>query len=90
MANSWENEVDINHIFKTLSSLTNKYVIVEFMPLGLYSGSLENIPPVPNYYTLDWFKNNFSKYFDYILDEEVEINRHLFIGILKDKTNERS
>ena len=57
------------------------------MPLGLYSGSLENTPPVPDYYTLDWFKDNFSKYFNYILDEEVEVNRHLFIAKVKDKIN---
>lgn len=76
-------EVDILHIFKILESLSNKYIIVEFMPLGLYSGSLENTPTVPDYYTLDWFKNNFSKYFNYILDEEIEINRHLFVGKVK-------
>ncbi len=76
-------EISLNHIFKMLESHTKKYVIVEFMPLGLYSGDLEKTPPVPSYYTLDWFKTAFSKYFDYILDEEVKINRHLFVGKLK-------
>ena len=76
-------DVDLLHIFKILEALTNKYVVVEFMPLGLYSGSMENIPLLPDYYTLDWFKNEFANYFEYILDEEIAINRHLFIGKIK-------
>jgi len=76
-------EVSLKHIFKVLERLTNKYIIIEFMPLGLYSGNLENIPPVPEYYTLDWFKSSFSEYFDYCLDEEIDVNRHLFIGKIK-------
>ncbi len=76
-------DVSLAHIFKVLESLTQKYVVVEFMPLGLYFGDLDNIPPVPKYYTLDWFRDAFSEKFDHILDEEVAINRHLFIGKLK-------
>lgn len=76
-------DVGILHIFKTLKALTNKYIIVEFMPLGLYSGNMENIPLVPDFYKLDWFKKEFTNYFEYILDEEIDINRHLFIGKIK-------
>ena len=76
-------DVSLTHIFKVLKSLTNKYIIVEFMPLGLYSADMNNIPTLPDYYTLEWFKNAFSEEFEHILDEEVELNRHLFIGKLK-------
>ncbi len=76
-------DVSLNHIFKVLASHTTKYVIVEFMPLGLYFGDMDSIPAIPEYYTLDWFKEAFSAKFEHIMDEEVAINRHLFIGKLK-------
>ena len=76
-------DVSLAHIFKVLKSLTSKYVIVEFMPLGLYFGDMDNIPAIPDYYTLEWFRNAFSEAFEHVLDEEVDVNRHLFIGKLK-------
>lgn len=76
-------DVSLSHIFNVLESLSSKYVIIEFMPLGLYSGDMNNIPPIPEFYTLEWFKEAFSSKFEYILDEEVDINRHLFVGKLK-------
>ncbi len=76
--------ISIDFIFKTMSKLTNKYIIVEFMPLGLYSGNLFNIPTLPKFYNLKWFKDNFVQYFDLILDEELEINRHVFVGKIKE------
>ncbi|MEQ3655488.1 MAG: hypothetical protein ABNH00_06465 [Dokdonia sp.] len=76
-------DVSLAHIFKVLKSLTNKYIIVEFMPLGLYFGDMDNIPAIPEYYTLAWFRTAFSEEFEHILDEEVAVNRHLFIGKLK-------
>jgi len=76
-------DVSLGHIFKMLESHAKKYIIVEFMPLGLYDGNLEKTPPVPDYYTLEWFRSAFSDHFEYILDEEVKINRHLFVGKLK-------
>ena len=77
-------DVSLEHIFKVLASLTNKYIVVEFMPLGLYFGDMDNIPPFPEYYTLEWFRDAFSEKFEHILDEEVAINRHVFIGKLKE------
>jgi hypothetical protein len=76
-------DVSLDHILNTLNHIASKYVIIEFMPLGLYSGDMNNIPPVPDYYTLDWFKAKFSEKFNYLLDEEVATNRHLFVGRVK-------
>ncbi|MAP54382.1 hypothetical protein [Altibacter sp.] len=76
-------EIGLKHIFSILESLSDTYVVVEFMPLGLYAGDLKTTPPVPDFYTLAWFKEAFSAHFDYHLDEELEINRHLFIGKVK-------
>ena len=76
-------DVSLDHIFSVLKSHTKKYIVVEFMPLGLYSGDMNTIPPIPEYYTLEWFKKQFSENFEFIMDEEVAINRHLFVGKLK-------
>jgi hypothetical protein len=75
-------EVNVSHLFKVLKTLTNKYVIIEFMPLGLYSGDMDSIPPTPDFYTLAWFKKEFKTHFKHIFDEEVEVNRHVFVGEL--------
>jgi len=73
---------DINDIFSILKKVTKKYVIIDFMPLGLYGGDIGKTPKVPDYYNLTWFKLNFSKHFSLILDEKVETNRHIFVGKL--------
>lgn len=74
---------DIEYIFQTISKFTKKYILIEFMPIGLYGGNLETTPKVPDYYNIEWFRKNFLKYFDYILDEEVDYNRRLFVGKIK-------
>ena len=76
-------DIELSHIFKVLKSFTKKYVVVEFMPLGLYSGDTEKTPPIPEYYTLNWFKDLFNQNFEFILDEELDVNRHVFVGKLK-------
>ncbi|AGC76574.1 hypothetical protein LX97_01235 [Nonlabens dokdonensis] len=78
-------DITLDHIFNVLKSLSTKYVVIEFMPLGLYSGDMNNIPAVPDYYTLEWFKTTFSEYFDYMLDEKLDVNRHLFVGSIKEQ-----
>ncbi|WP_432772787.1 hypothetical protein [Francisella salimarina] len=76
-------DIPIEYIFEAVSKLANKYVIVEFMPIGLYDGNLENIPKLPEYYNLEWFRDNFKEYFELILDEEIQLNRHVFLGKVK-------
>jgi hypothetical protein len=70
----------LNFIFKKINELANKYVIIEFMPLGLYGGDLNKIPKVPEYYNVEWFKNRFSLHFILIEEKIIELNRHVFIG----------
>lgn len=76
-------KIPIDYIFETMKSLSNKYIIVEFMPIGLYGGDLEKVPALPDYYNLAWFKANFTKHFELILDEKLELNRHVFVGKIK-------
>lgn len=71
-------QYQINDIFNTLKSYSNKYVFVEFMPLGLWNG--HNNPTVPDWYTVDWFKEHFEKYFKLLKIDHYEKNRILFIG----------
>ena len=57
------------------------------MPIGLYGGDLNNIPELPAFYNLEWFRKKFNEHFDLILDEKLELNRHVFLGKLKEGKN---
>jgi hypothetical protein len=79
--------MSLKDILKKFKKITNKYIIIEFMPLGLYGGDDKLIPPTPSYYTTEWFRNAFEVEFSLILDEKLEKNRHVFVGEIKDKDN---
>ena len=65
-------------ILKKINNLSNKYVFIEFMPLGLWGGGKKS--KIPKGYTVDWFRKNFEKYFKIIGEKNFEENRYLFIG----------
>lgn len=68
----------IESIFSTLAAYTKKYLIVEFMPLGLWDG--ETSPPLPDWYTESWFERNMTRYFRIINRAALEDNRIVFVG----------
>jgi hypothetical protein len=70
----------LDSIFSALSSFTSKYVIVEFMPLGLWDGS--KAVSVPEWYNEQWFSDGFKKYFTIVEKKKLEDNRIAFIGRL--------
>jgi len=74
----------IEFIMSRLSKFTSKYVAVEFMPLGLYSSTNDKNPDMPEWYTIDWFRDGFSKYFNLLDEKEIAKNRIIFIGELKE------
>ena len=74
-------------IFERLSLFSNKYVMVEFMPLGLWSLDHKIEHELPQYYTLEWFRDEFENYFELILEEKLEENRIVFFGKLKQNVN---
>ncbi len=78
-------KIKLNVIVDILESYTNRYVIVEFMPLGLWAGNDESCPPIPDWYTLDWFLQGLEEKFDVIKVEKISKNR---IGILGEKRNQ--
>jgi len=67
--------------FDIFKSFSKKYVYIEFMPLGLWGGG--ELPQIPQWYSEDWFQENFVKKFDLVYKERLEKNRVIFIGKVK-------
>lgn len=67
----------IESILKTLSSYTKKYLIIEFMPLGLWDGI--SAPPVPGWYDEPWFVEHISEHFKIMNRTKLEDNRVVFV-----------
>jgi hypothetical protein len=65
-------------VFEKIALYSSKYVIIEFMPLGLWGGT--NKPEIPIWYNQDWFQNIFEDYFELLHIEQLEANRIVFIG----------
>ena len=76
--------IPLEYILETISRYSRKYIMVEFMPLGLYDGTC--MPYVPPWYTIDRFRESFQNNFRLILEEQLEENRILFFG---EKINSR-
>ena len=73
--------LSIDYIFWIMAKYTRRYACIEFMPLGLWAEG-SDLPPVPSWYTVDWFRENFKRYFRLHLEEKLEKNRILFCGEL--------
>ncbi len=67
-------------ILQELAKYTNKYICVEFMPKGLWVHSDGSKITVPGWYTTDWFRQNFTKYFTLLTEEIVGENYIVFLG----------
>jgi hypothetical protein len=65
-------------ILDILSKYSTRFVLVEFMPLGLYTG--RGSPAVPSWYTAKWFERHFTARFDLMERRQLEENRILFVG----------
>jgi 2-polyprenyl-3-methyl-5-hydroxy-6-metoxy-1,4-benzoquinol methylase len=64
-----------------LAQYSRNYLLIEFMPLGLYVGKESPTPPA--WYTQDWFQTVFEKRFNLINCTHLEENRVLFVGTNK-------
>lgn len=71
----------VERLLRSVAAYATSQVLVEFMPLGLWDG--QKAPPVPDWYTLEWFRAAFTKEFELWHEEPVEKNRHLFCGRLR-------
>ena len=74
-----------DRIFETIKSYSNRLVFIEFMPLGLYDG--RQAPSLPKWYNKENFEASFLKYFTVLQIEQLEINRILYIGQLREDNN---
>ena len=74
-------KVPIDFMFRILIEYTKEFLFIEFMPNGIDKS------PNPDWYKIEWFRENFEKYFDIILERpSVEDgSRILFFGKLKSK-----
>jgi hypothetical protein len=70
-------EADTDVLLESFSRMTRRYFAVEFMPLGLWTGA--SAPPIPEWYTTDWFKERLGAYFSILVQEKTEPNRILFV-----------
>jgi len=68
-------------ILDLLDHYSCNYLLIEFMPLGLYAGPTS--PPTPAWYTQEWFQKEFEKRFNLISCTRLEENRVLFVGTKK-------
>ncbi len=68
----------LDYIFNEFAKYSNKYIFVEFMPLGLWVPGA-NVS-VPDWYTIEYFRKEFKKHFELVLEEKLEENRIIFIG----------
>ena len=75
-------KLSIDFIFSQIKKYANKYVFIEFMPLGLWGGE-EILPKIPEWYNEHWFEKNFKKYFSLLHKEQLEKNRIIFVGKIK-------
>ena len=72
----------LDRVLQVLSLYSSRYVLVEFMPLGLYDGTAP--AAVPSWYTQEWFQAGFERTFKLIERTQLERNRILYIGLKHD------
>ncbi|MDD2905830.1 MAG: methyltransferase [Sulfurimonas sp.] len=77
------SQLEIDTILNIIKEYSSKYVIIEFMPLGLYAGDINKTPPIPDWYNDEWFLNNFLKHFNLLEKKQTEINRIMYFGEIK-------
>ncbi|MFA7231143.1 MAG: hypothetical protein WC071_07715, partial [Victivallaceae bacterium] len=68
-------------IFDIIKNYSTKHVLIEFMPLGLWTES--NSTPAPEWYNEQWFEQEFLAHFKLLKKEQLEKNRILFVGGIK-------
>jgi hypothetical protein len=68
---------DYTDIFNRIFGFSNRYVLVEFMPLGLWYG--KPLPPLPLWYSEDKFRSELALFGTILGRHQLETNRILYI-----------
>jgi hypothetical protein len=70
----------LEFVLRRLSLYSNQFVLVEFMPMGLYSSEFDHVPKVPEWYNIKWFRAGMEKHFVVLDERELDKNRILFVA----------
>ena len=68
----------IDEVLRVIGEYGHRYVVTEFMPKGLHDG--RGAPPLPRWYTLEWFRESFERHFETVTMRPLDEYRTLFIG----------
>lgn len=71
----------IDAVFEQIKKYAKELVFVEFMPLGLWDGTVA--PDLPPWYLKEWFTTHFKNHFKLLKVKQTEANRILFVGKVK-------
>ena len=69
---------NVDLVLRRIGDYSNRFVLVEFMPLGLWNGS--QAPQIPDWYNVEWFREKFKEQFTLLKEEQTEPNRIFFLG----------
>jgi len=68
---------DIDRVLESFCKVTNRYLAIEFMPLGLWDG--KKTKPLPAWYTPEWFKAHLETHVRILWEEQLEPNRIFYL-----------
>lgn len=69
--------IDADEFFAFLHRVSKRFLAIEFMPLGLWFEG--KAPPLPDWYSEQWFVTHLAKKFSVITREQLEANRVFFL-----------
>ena len=78
-----DEHTSIDAFLDAIKRCTSKYVFIDFSPFGpfLPVAFIDdiNLPSLPPWYNLDWFREHLSAHFNIILEENLNLNQILFL-----------
>lgn len=76
--------IDLQFLVYRFSQYTKKYLLVEYMPYGLWNKETAK-EHLPQWYTIEWFREKVRERFEILLEEELAENRVVLLCELKRK-----
>lgn len=70
-----------DQIFSNIRKYSSRLVMIEFMPLGLYSPGSKTAA-IPEWYSEENFRSSFEQYFKVLDCKKLEVNRVIYVGEL--------
>jgi hypothetical protein len=69
--------LSMDYVLRTICQYTKKYLLIEFMPLGLWDSKSAQL--LPQWYNKGWFEGELSKYFIVKTSYQTEENRIFYL-----------